>query len=357
MSENDEAPGPYRQPLVTDTPEKQAERPVDRRPMDDPAVSTLPELEAEIESVDSAAGQAAALLARSLTGTGRRRWFWRALLAGLGLATTALAAWLIESAIAAAMQGAVASLIGAIGLGLIGLGLLGLIAAEIVALLRLRSGAAVRGKVEAAVAGGKASEIDEALQAVEALHAHRPALEWALDRYRSAAADSVDAEERLELYERTVQGPLDEAALVQIVRIARRSGGLTTILPNPLLDIGVAVWSSVAVIRAVATVQGLRPGLLASGALLRRTGAAIAAAGAMELLHDVAPGVVAGTLLRRAAGRLGEGAINGVLIVRVGLAAIEATRLMPFRARARPSATAVAGRVFGLSPREMSKSD
>ena len=113
-------------------------------------------------------------------------------------------------------------------------------------------------------------------------------------------------------------------------------------MPNPILDAVIVLWLNVAVIRRVAAIQGLRPRLLASGALLRRTAAAIVAAGAIEGLHDLTSDAMADGLLQRVAGRVGEGTVNGLLTVRVGLAALDACRPIPFRARPRPATLTVA---------------
>jgi putative membrane protein len=111
-----------------------------------------------------------------------------------------------------------------------------------------------------------------------------------------------------------------------------------------VLEAAAVLWLSLGVIRAVARVQGMRPGLLASGALVRQTATAMVAAGAMEALHDLAPSAAAAGVAQRVAGRLGQGAVNGFLTARLGVAALEATRPLPFRARPKPSAREILAR-------------
>jgi putative membrane protein len=52
-------------------------------------------------------------------------------------------------------------------------------------------------------------------------------------------------------------------------------------------------------------------------------------------------------LASRISARLGEGVLNGILIARFGLAAMAASRPLPFEALARPTAADVAGGLFG----------
>ena len=66
-----------------------------------------------------------------------------------------------------------------------------------------------------------------------------------------------------------------------------------------------------------------------------------------KLGGDMAPAAVAGGVVRTVARRVGEGAINGLLTIRIGVAALEACRPMPFDARDRPSSTTLARQVLG----------
>lgn len=277
----------------------------------------------------------------------RASWTWRFLLAGLGLGATALTAWLVENAIASAASGSALGLLTAASLGLLGLALAGAIAGEVISLARLRSRSHIRAMVDQASTTRDAVQAEQALAALTALHAKRPDLAWSLAQYRDAAADIPDAADKLVLYERLVLGPLDEACVAEIRTIARRAAVLTAFAPNPILDALFVLWLNLSAIRRVANMQGLRPGAAASWALLRRTILAMVAAGGMEALGNMMPAAVAGSIMRTVARRVGEGAVNGVLTIRIGVAALKATRPMPFAARERPSVTALARQTVG----------
>jgi putative membrane protein len=345
VSEDQQPPGPIRQRADVELTDKAPPaRPVERLRADDPAV--MPEADIT-DAPHVAEGDAAdELLAQSIATKPRRAWLWRLLVAGLGLGIAAFAAWLVNQAIAAAGDGSVIGLMSAGAMSLVALALGGLILAEIIGLARLRGRGALRGEIDGALESGASPALQRALANLAEAHGRRPELAWVLAQYRESVADMPDAGDRLVVYERTVLGPLDEACLGEIARVVRRTAVLTTLSPNPVLDAGLVLWLSLSVIRAVARVQGLRPGLLASGALVRRTATAMVAAGAMEVLHDVASDAVAGGLVRKVAGRVGHGAVNGFLTARLGVAALEATRPMPYRARNKPSARGIVAKAL-----------
>lgn len=348
MTEDPRPQGPVRQRLAAapeeDRPEAAA-RPIGRLPLSDPSVTPEPEAEATTtDGVTEPADPAARLLAQSLR-TGRQRsWLWRCLIAGLGLGLAALAVWMAETAIASIGDGSPLGLLTAGAAGLIAVAIVGAIAAEVWTLSRLRSRESLRAAADSVIESGDAGGIDRVLASMMRLHGARPEMAWPLERYRELAADVPDAIDRLALYERQVLGPLDEAAAAEIRRLVRRCAVLTAVIPNPVLEAVAVLWLSLGVIRAVARVQGMRPGLLASGALVRQTATAMVAAGAMEVLHDLAPSAAAAGLAQRVAGRLGQGAVNGFLTARLGVAALEATRPLPFRARPKPSAREILAR-------------
>ena len=350
MTDKPERPGPARHRLNEKTAkaEAQAARPVERLPLDDVAVTVEPERPADQIVTTTDSDPSAKLLAESIAGSGKRGWLWRLFFAGLGLGAAAAAAWLVDIAIAAVGDGSPLGLLSAAAMGLIALAIAGLIGAEVIGLARLRSRGALRGEIESALESGSDAALAKTVTSMEALHGARPELAWVIAQYKEAAADQPDAADRLRLYEQKVLGALDEATVTQIIKVTRRSAVLTAMTPNPVFDAVLVLWLSLAVIRSVARIQGLRPGLLASGALVRRTAVAMVAAGAMEMAHDLVPGAVAGGIASKVAGRVGHGAVNGFLTARLGVAALEATRPLPFRARERPSASGIVRKAVGL---------
>jgi putative membrane protein len=65
----------------------------------------------------------------------------------------------------------------------------------------------------------------------------------------------------------------------------------------------------------------------------------LVATGAVAVGDDLIGSVAGGSVLSRISRRFGEGVVNGALTARVGVAAIEVCRPLPFRKSARPSVT------------------
>ena len=79
----------------------------------------------------------------------------------------------------------------------------------------------------------------------------------------------------------------------------------------------------------------------------------LVATGAVALTDDLIGSVAGGGVLSKLSRRFGEGVVNGALTARVGLAAMEVCRPMPFAALARPGVTETVGRALaGLVRRE-----
>jgi len=99
-----------------------------------------------------------------------------------------------------------------------------------------------------------------------------------------AAAASV-GEVRTVLQHR-VAGPLGEAAGQLGTRAAVQVAALVALCPHPALDALLAGWRGLRLIREVASLYGLRPGLLATLALVRRVAVTAAGTAGVELLSQ-----------------------------------------------------------------------
>ena len=92
------------------------------------------------------------------------------------------------------------------------------------------------------------------------------------------------------------------------------------------------------------------------GALMRRVFAAIFGAGAIALADDLIGSVASGGILAKLSRRFGEGVVNGALTARVGLAAMELSRPLPFVALPKPGTSATTTRALaGLFGRSEAK--
>ena len=96
-------------------------------------------------------------------------------------------------------------------------------------------------------------------------------------------------------------------------------------------------------LRVFADLYGARPGLLGLIRLLRLTVAHLAVTGGIAATDSLIQQVVGHGVAAKLSARLGEGVLNGLLTARLGLAAIEVSRPLPFTALDPPSVSDLAG--------------
>ena len=163
----------------------------------------------------------------------------------------------------------------------------------------------------------------------------------------------MDADGLLALAERELMAPLDAKARLAIEAAARQVATVTALVPLALADVATALVANLRMIRQIAEVYGGRSSSFGSLKLLRRVFASLLAAGALALTDDMIGSVAGGGLLSKLSRRFGEGVVNGALTARVGLAAMELCRPLPFRDVERPAVSSVLSQaltgVFGKS--------
>jgi len=121
---------------------------------------------------------------------------------------------------------------------------------------------------------------------------------------------------------------------------------VTALVPLALADVATALYANLRMIRRIAEVYGGRSGMFGSMRLLRRVFGHLVATGAVALTDDMIHSVAGGGMLSKLSRRFGEGVVNGALTARVGLAAIEVCRPMPFVALAKPGVTQTVSRAL-----------
>lgn len=231
-------------------------------------------------------------------------------------------------------------------MGVVGAGLLLLVLRELLGLARLARIDRTRAAAEAALRDGDAGAAALVLDRLAALYAGRAELALPAATVARLRRDIVDADALLALAEREYLASLDRAAEAEIEAAARRVGTVTALVPIALADMVAALAANVAMIRRIATLYGGRAGTLGSWRLLRAVAAHLVATGAVAVGDDLIGTVLGGSALTRLSRRFGEGVINAALTARVGVAAMEVCRPLPFRAAERPRVTGLVRRAL-----------
>ncbi|MFC7689354.1 DUF697 domain-containing protein [Paeniroseomonas aquatica] len=123
---------------------------------------------------------------------------------------------------------------------------------------------------------------------------------------------------------------LDAQAVALGRAAAVQSFAVTAVSPSPGLDALVFTWRGVRLVRQVAALHGLRPGLLGTMALLRRTLLDAATVAATDVAVDAAArALLSNKLLEQFAGEAAAGAVAARRMLRLSKVAAEACRIVP----------------------------
>lgn len=184
------------------------------------------------------------------------------------------------------------------------------------------------------------------------LYAARADTAWGRARLTEQRAEVMDADALLALTESTLLAPLDARARAEVEAAAARVAAVTALVPIALADVAAALYSNLRMIRRIAEIYGGRSGSFGSLGLLRRVFSSLLATGALALTDDLIGSVAGGGILSKLSRRFGEGVVNAALTARIGIAAIEMCRPLPFRAEPRPAVSSLVSRALkGLIPK------
>lgn len=202
--------------------------------------------------------------------------------------------------------------------------------------------------VEAAAAlGADDAEAARALSGrLDAFYAGRPELRWQRERLAEAREGVHDADAILQITERHLFEALDIAARREIEMAARTVAGATALIPLALVDVLAAASQNIRMIRRIAEVYGAHAGFLGSMRLLREVAQHLLATGAVAVGDDMIGSMAGGHMFAKLSRRFGEGVVNGALTARVGIAAMEVCRPLPFAALPRPKVSNLIGRAL-----------
>ncbi|MDJ0826855.1 MAG: TIGR01620 family protein [Rhodobacter sp.] len=282
------------------------------------------------------------------------RWFW-SLLGAILAFVLSLAAWDFVTGLIARNP-----VLGGLATGLIGLFVFVLLIIAIrewAAFARLRRIDGLHRAAEAALAEADLGAARRVVGRLLRLYAGRDDLDWGRSRLTERQGDQFDADGLFGLAEAELLAPIDRAAQAEIEAAARQVATVTAIVPLALADLAAALTANLRMIRRIAELYGGRAGTLGSWRLTRSVLTHLVATGAVAVGDDLIGSVAGGGVLSKLSRRFGEGVVNGALTARVGVAAMEVCRPLPFRARSRPSVTglvkrALAGLFTGGSTRD-----
>lgn len=276
------------------------------------------------------------------------RWFWAA--AG-GLFTLVLSVATYDY-----VTGLIARfpVLGYVALGLtavLALAVLAQLVRELWAFRRLARIDSFRSEAATAHATADRAAAETLSERLAGFYGGRPELGWGIARLRERRGEVIDADALVHLTERSLFEPLDAQARREIEAASRMVAGVTALIPMALVDVLAALSMNLRMIRRIAEIYGAHAGLFGSWRLLQAVATHLVATGAVAVGDDTISSILGGNALARISQRFGQGVVNGALTARVGIAAMEVCRPLPFAVLPRPRVTNLLSRALtGLFP-------
>jgi putative membrane protein len=174
-------------------------------------------------------------------------------------------------------------------------------------------------------------------RALLALTRRMPRLARSRATMESHLGDIIDGADMVRLAERELMTPLDQQARRIVSAAATRVSAFTALSPRAAIDVLFVFGSALVLVRRLSLLYGARPGALGLMRLMRLVVLHLAMTGGMATTDGLIQQMLGHGIAGKLSARLGEGLLNGFLTARLGLAAIDVVRPLPFTVLPRPT--------------------
>ncbi|MGL4558320.1 MAG: YcjF family protein [Afipia sp.] len=260
--------------------------------------------------------------------------FWTALaglvVLGLGLGISNLVEDLFNRSASLGYIGLVFAILAVVALVVI-------IAREALSLARLETIEKLHARANAVLLSDDRKDSDAIVRDLLKIAHDNPRLARARAALEEHGRDIIDGADMVRLAERELMTPLDQEARRLVSSAAQRVSLVTAVSPGAVIDMLFVFAAALRLVRQLARLYGGRPGTLGMIRLMRHVIAHLALTGGMAASDSLIQQMLGHGITAKLSAKLGEGLLNGLLTARLGLAAIDVTRPLPFEALPRPA--------------------
>jgi putative membrane protein len=260
--------------------------------------------------------------------------FWTALgglvVLGLGLGISNLVEDLFNRSASLGYIGLVFAILAVVALVVI-------IAREALSLARLETIEKLHARANAVLLSDDRKDSDAIVRDLLKVAHDNPRLARARAALEEHGRDIIDGADMVRLAERELMTPLDQEARRLVSSAAQRVSLVTAVSPGAVIDMLFVFAAALRLVRQLARLYGGRPGTLGMIRLMRHVVAHLALTGGMAASDSLIQQMLGHGITAKLSAKLGEGLLNGLLTARLGLAAIDVTRPLPFEALPRPA--------------------
>jgi len=227
------------------------------------------------------------------------------------------------------------------------LALLGMVFRELIGLRRLASVQALKQEAEIAARDRKPAHARTVVGKLVKLASAMPETAKGRAALEATADEIIDSEGLLRLAELELLAPADRRARLLVLAASKRVSVVTAVSPRALVDLGYVLYEAARLIRAIAENYGTRPGRIGMLRLFRDVIAHLAVTGSIAIGDGIVQQLLVHGIASKISARFGEGVINGLMTARIGIAAMDLLRPLPFQAVKRPGVSDFLGDLTG----------
>ena len=230
--------------------------------------------------------------------------------------------------------------LGWLGLALVVIAALSLIVIglrEAAGLMRLANVEHLHERAEDVIASDDREDGSALVGKLLALTHKMPRLARARANLQSHLGEIIDGADLIRLAERELMAPLDQEAKRLITASVMRVSIVTAVSSRASIDMLFVLVNFLNLLRKLSYLYGVRPGTLGMLRLLRHVISHLVLTGGLATSDSLIQQLLGHGIAAKLSAQLGEGLLNGLLTARLGLAAIDVVRPLPFAALPRPT--------------------